>query len=147
MTPYLDGGFLLSLLAKVPGTPLAARFLRAIETPVSINFLHQLQAENMLLRFQSNESPPLRIGGNAGLKLWRQYLDEGVFTLAETDWDTAFRNAIAWNRLGAGIPPSPWLFLHPALALSSGATAFYSFDPRARAMARTHRMKLFPERL
>ncbi len=75
MRPYLDGGFLLALLAKIPGTPIAARLLRTLSTPVPINFLH------------------------------------------------------------------------PALALASGATEFYSFDPRPRRLASSHGMKILPEKL
>src|ERR1041385_8945082 len=115
MRPYLDGGFLLALLAKLPGTPIAARLLRALHPPVPINFLHQLQAENMLVRFQKDPNSSIQIGGNEGFRLWRHYLDEGVFVITEMDWDTAFRNAITWNRTVPDSPPSPWLYLHPAL--------------------------------
>jgi len=147
MKPYLDGGFLLALLARLPGTPIAANLLRSILPPVPINFLHQLQAENMLVRLQKDPNPKLQIGGNDGHRLWHHYLDEGVFALTETDWATAFRNAITWNRTVPDSPPSPWLFLHPALALASGATAFYSFDPRSRLLASRHGIKVLPETL
>jgi hypothetical protein len=147
MNPYLDGGFLLSLLAKTPGTTVASGLLREISTPVPINFLHQLQAENLIVRFQKDPSPEVQVGGNTGQRLWRQYLDEGVFTLTAADWDTAFRNAITWNRLVPEAPPTPWLFLHPALALASGTTHFCSFDPRTRVLARSHGIRLLPEAL
>lgn len=147
MNPYLDGGFLLALLARLPGTPIAANLLRTMETPIPINFLHQLQAENMLVRFQKDANPQIQVGGNAGQQLWRHYLDEGVFALTQADWETGFRNAITWNRLAADAPPTPWLFLHPSLALAAGATAFYSFDPRTRVLASSHGIKIFPESL
>jgi hypothetical protein len=147
MKPYLDGGFLLALLAKLPGTPIAASLLRGIPTPIPINFLHQLQAENMLVRFQKDRDPKIQVGGNDGQQLWRHYVHEGVFALTETDWDTGFRNAVTWNRLAPDSPPSPWLFLHPALALASMATEFFSFDPRSRALASSHGMRVLPERL
>lgn len=147
MKPYLDAGFFLALLVKVPGTPTAASLLREISPPIPINSLHQLQAENMLIRLQKDPNPNLQTGGNDGNRLWRHYIDEGVFALTETDWESALRNAITWNRTIPDSPPSPWLFLHPALALASGATAFYSFDPRTRLLARSHGIRLFPERL
>jgi hypothetical protein len=144
MTPYLDGGFLLTLLAKTPGSPIASGLLRDIPTPIQINFLHQLQAENLLIRLQKDSDPSKQSGGNVGQRLWRHYLDEGVFTLVEPQWDLAFRNAITWNRLLPETPPSPWLFLHPALAVADGATHFFSFDPRARQLVRAHGMQLLP---
>jgi hypothetical protein len=113
--------------------------------PIPVNFLHQLQAENMLIRFQKDADPNLQISGNEGLRLWHHYLRESVFAMASADWESAFRNAITWNRLCHGAPPSLWLFLHPALALTTGATHFCSFDPRTRAMAHTHGMRLLPE--
>jgi hypothetical protein len=145
MSPYFDGGFLLTLLAKTPGTPVASSLLREIPTPIQLNFLHQLQAENLLVRFQKDQNPAIQIGGNDGQRLWRHYLDEGVFSLTPADWDTGFRNAITWNRLATDAPPSPWLFLHPALALASGATHFFSFDPRTRLLARSHEIVVLPE--
>ena len=147
MSPYLDGGFLLASLAKLPGTPIASSLVRAIPTPIPINFLHQLQAENMLLRFQKDRDPKIQVGGNDGQRLWRHYLDESVFALTQTDWETGLRNAITWNRLAPDSPPTPWLFLHPALALAAGATHFFSFDPRTRLLARSHGILVSPEHL
>jgi hypothetical protein len=144
MTPYLDGGFLLALIAKLPGTPVASEQLREIPAPIPLNFLHQLQVENLLIRFQKDRDAKIRVGGNQGQLLWRRYLDEGVFTINAVDWDTVFRNAITWNRMASEASPGPWLFLHPAAALASGATHFFSFDPRTRQLARAHGMKLLP---
>ena len=147
MNPYLDGGFLLVLLTRTPGTSLASAILRKISPPISINFLHQLQAENLLLRFQQDANPDLQINGNEGLRLWNHYLSEGVFSISPVDWESGFRNAITWTRLRPGAPPSPWLFLHPALAVTVGATHFCSFDPRPREIARSHGLELLPRSL
>jgi hypothetical protein len=147
MTPYLDGGFLLTLLAKTPGSPIASELLRNAPTPISINLLHQLQAENLLIRMQRDADLKKQAGGNQGHRLWRQYLDEGVFALTETDWSSALRNAITWNRITPELPPNPWLFLHPALAFANGATHFFSFDPRPRNLVRGRGMALVPEEL
>jgi hypothetical protein len=145
MIPYLDGGFLLVLLARSPGTQAASTVLRGIAPPVSINLLHQLQVENMLIRLQKNPDPNLQVNGNKGLQLWNHYMQEGVFAMASANWESAFRNAITWNRLSHDAPPSLWLFLHPALALTLGTTHFCSFDPRTRIMAHMHGMRLLPE--
>jgi hypothetical protein len=60
MIPYLDGGFLLVLLTRTSGTSLASVTLREITPPISINFLHQLQEENVLIRFQKDSDPGCR---------------------------------------------------------------------------------------
>lgn len=144
MSPYLDGGFLLVLLTRTAGTSIASAILREISPPISINFLHQLQAENLLVRFQKDQTPDLQINGNEGLRLWNHYLREGVFSITPADWDSAFRNAITWTRVHFSAPPSPWLFLHPALAVAAGASHFCSFDPRSREIARCHGLELLP---
>ena len=144
MSHYLDGGFLLVLLTRTSGTSIASAILRKIPPPISINFLHQLQAENLLIRFQKDPNPNLQTNGNEGLRLWNHYLREGVFSILSPDWESSFRNAITWTRLHPNSPPSPWLFLHPAFAVTAGATHFCSFDPRSREIARTHGLKLLP---
>ena len=147
MKPYLDGGFLLVLLSQSRGTKTASTILQKLSPPIEINFLHQLQVENMLIRFQKSEEEHLQVGSNQGLRLWNHYLQEGVFTLTPADWEKAFRNAITWNRHTQDAPPTAWLFLHPALALSAGVTHFCSFDPRTRAMAQSHGIRLIPGRV
>jgi hypothetical protein len=144
MNPYLDGGFLLVLLTRTPGTSIASSILRQMSPPVPINFLHQLQAENLLIRFQRDPNPDLQINGNEGLRLWNHYLSEGVFSLISIDWESCWRNAVTWTRLHQSAPPSPWLFLHPALAVTVGATHFCSFDPRPREIARSRGLTLLP---
>jgi hypothetical protein len=67
--------------------------------------------------------------------------------MISVDWEAGWRNAITWNRLYHQAPPSHWLFLHPALALSVGATHFCSFDPRSRKIARAHGITLLPASL
>ena len=77
----------------------------------------------------------------------RAYLDagfsEGVLQITPADWDSAFRFAITWN--GHNTIPRPFLLLlHPALAMSDGATHFMSFDPRSREVARAVGLQVLP---
>ena len=145
MSPYLDGGFLLTLLVKTGGTATANRLLRG-HAPIALNFLHQLQAENLLIGLQHADTGR-QVAGREGMRLWRHYLAEGVFQLTPADWDSAFRQAIRWNSQSVDAPPLPLLILHAALAVSAGATEFFSFDPRSRAVAKAAGMKIQPERL
>jgi hypothetical protein len=147
MRAYLDAGFLLSaLIHSTKGSPLANQILRAIEAPFPVNFLHQLQAENFLVSQQTAKERSRQAIGTEGLRLWRNYLAEGIFQLVPADWDSAFRLALTWNSQ-SGSPPPFLLLLHPALALSEGATHFLSFDSRARDTARAAGLELLPEEL
>lgn len=147
MTPYLDAGFLLAAILKTDGSPIAHRALRQFTAPFKLNFLHQLQAENLLVNCQKSNQPAKQELGNQGFRTWRNYLAEGVFQLIPADWDSAFRNALTWNEHAVAAPPSPLLLLHPALASVLGASHFLSFDARSRAVAKAAGLKLMPESL
>lgn len=147
MTPYLDAGFLLTLLVPTEGSPIANRLLQRLPAPFTLNFLHQLQAENLLVNLQKSDDSARQTAGLKGQMLWRNLLAEGVFQLGPVDWDTGFRLAVTWNGHSASPPSPPLLLLHPALAAASGATAFLSFDPRSRRVAKAAGLQLLPERL
>ena len=147
MSPYLDAGFLLTLLVPTHGSALANQLLRHSDAPFELNFLHQLQAENLLRRMELSSDPARQIAGRKGRALWRHYLDEGVFLLDLTDWNSALEVAIAWNEHHSSPPPPPLLLLHPALAAISACTAFLSFDPRSRSVAQAVGLRVLPDRL
>jgi hypothetical protein len=148
MTPYIDAGFLATLVIRTPGSPMAWRQVEDFNAPIPLNFLHQLQIENMLVRLQTDKDAGVQRKALESTRLWRNYLAEAVFTVQSTDWDTAFRSALVWNGrfIQPPVPPA-LLLLHPALAAAAGATHFLSFDPRSRAAAKAAGLKLRPERL
>jgi hypothetical protein len=148
MKAYLDAGFLLTTIIPITrGRPAAQQILREIDAPCTLNFLHQLQVENLLVSLQTSAEKARETTGNDGRQLWRNYFSEGVFQLMPADWDSAFRAAINWNNQHVSTPPPFLLMLHPALAAVAGATHFASFDPRSRAVARSAGMELLPENL
>ena len=66
MTPYIDAGFLLTLMFPTDGTAAANQVLRSVTAPFALNFLHQLQAENLLKRMEkSSESGRQNAGRQA----------------------------------------------------------------------------------
>ena len=121
--------------------------MRRVQAPFFLNFLHQLQAENFLVRGQTEGTADEQRAALEGNKLWRQYVDEGVFQFRSADWETAFRVAVTWNRAYTRKAPAPLLLLHPALAAVAGASHFLSFDPRSRQAARAAGLRLLPEEL
>jgi hypothetical protein len=147
MIPYLDAGFLLALLVHGNESYVAMEVLGSFDAPFALNFLHQLQAENLLVRLQKDKDPQKQKAGNEAQRMWRHRLEEGVFQLVPTDWESTYRVAIAWNAHHPESPPAPLLLLHPAAASVAGATHFLSFDPRPRAIARSAGMELLPARL
>jgi hypothetical protein len=147
MIPYLDAGFLLTLLIHTEGSATAKAVLAKCSPPYSISFLHQLQAENLFVQLGKSGHADRQSAGKTALRLWGWFFAEGFFESAEPDWDTAFRLAITWNAALPAAPPPPLLLLHPALAMVSGSTHFLSFDPRSRAIAQRAGLDLLPERL
>lgn len=143
--PYFDTGFLLTLLIQRPGTVLATDVMQQFSPPFSLHLLHQLQTESF---FGRGEHTPQKQIARDGARLWRRYWSEGVFRVVLLDWHSALRIALNWNkRFVSESPPPPLLLLHPALAAVSGATHFYSFDPRSRSLAKVIGLHLAPERL
>jgi len=138
MKAYIDAGVLLSVLVHTDYSAEANGILRHLTGPVSLNYLHQLQAENFLHHKAKRLQDARR-----GLQTWRQYLWERIFEIGSTDWDGGFRLAVEWNR-NEIFAPAPLLVLHPALAVMSQATHFASFDPRSRKVAKSAGLKVLP---
>ena len=141
MKAYIDAGLLLSVLVHTDYSAEASSILRRLPGPLSLNYLHQLQAENFL-HHKARRLPDAQ----RGLQTWRQYIWERIFEVGSLDWDGAFRLAIDWNR-NEIFAPAPLLVLHPALAVMSQATHFASFDTRSRKVAKSVGLKLLPPTL
>ena len=146
MTPYIDVGFLSTLLIKTPARKIAWRNLQKFDPPYALNLLHHLQIENLLARCQLDRDDGIKTTGLEGARLWRFYCQEGVFHVNSVGWDAALRAAISWTQTLTHDVPF-LLILHAALAAESGATQFLSFDSRARQFARRAGLKLLPELL
>lgn len=147
MTPYIDAGFLLTLLVRVEGSVISNAILRELEPPIGINSLHLLQVENFLFQNKFSIDEAHRLFEPQAQRTWTQYLSEGVFIEVSLNWENAFALARTWNRRRSHHPALPLLLLHPALAVLAESTHFLSFDPRSRQIARLAGLKLLPARL
>jgi hypothetical protein len=146
--PFLDSGFLLTLLVKTGGSPIAWEIARRLETSMYVSMLQIFTAENRLLReTQSLElTPTHRAMAENAVQSLHWYLDQQVIRPIQVDYDAAIDLAYRWQR-GARETLPALLLLWPALAVTLGANHFLSFDPRTRELARGAGIKLLPEQL
>jgi len=124
----------------------AYQILRHCEGPILLNRFHRLQAENFMVRLSvSPDGSPT--AAKLALREWRHLLAEGVFALTPVPWEDVFEEAALLNANHPGLPPVPFLILHPAIALKTECTHFLSFTPASRAIAKRAGLTLLPERL
>jgi hypothetical protein len=150
MKPFVDTGFLLTLLVTTGGSGTAWEIARGLNTPLSVASFQIFTIENRLQRqIEADDSTSAdRTGAANALQHLRWYLDQQVFHIIRLDYDIAIDLASAWQRhepSAAGLPAL--LLLWPALAATVGATDFLSFDPRTRPLARSAGLKLWPDKL
>jgi hypothetical protein len=148
MKPFLDSGFLLTLLFTTNGSPVAWQIAQGLEGPIPLASLQIFNTENGLRRqIEAKDSTPSqRALAAAALQRFRWYCEQQVFQTGTLDYDIAIQLAQQWQeRLTKTLPSL--LLLWPALAVTIGATHFLSFDPRTRRLAQTAGLKLLPERL
>jgi hypothetical protein len=147
MTHYLDLGFLLCLVTKASGSPLAWEAVRTLPQPLPLTTLQALQVENGLRKRLLGPDPKLQAVAARAWGLWQFYLREMVFALTLAPWDAAFALARSWNERTPEEPPTSSFLLHPAIAASCGCTHFLSFQPESRALAAAAGMTLLPVKL
>lgn len=148
MKPFLDAGFLLTLLLKTSGSAKAWEIARRLEGPLSLATFQIFTIDNRLQReieADDSSSEQRAVAANA-LQNFRWYLDQQVFRPIRLDYDIAIDLAYRWQRQSRTTLPA-LLLLWPALAVTIGATDFLSFDPRTRALAKASGLRVLPENL
>lgn len=148
MKPFLDSGFLLTLLLKTSGSPKSWEIARRLEGPLSLPTFQIFTIDNRLQReIEARDSTPAQRAVAAhALQNFRWYLEQQVFRPIRLDYDIAIDLAYRWQKQ-SNITLPALLVLWPALASTVGATHFLSFDPRTRQLATDAGMKLLPEKL
>lgn len=149
MKPFLDTGFLLSLVLEMRGSQTAWQLSRRFNEPLHLAHLQRFHLENRLQREIENaqSTAPQRAVAAGALNRLRRYVDELVFQSVPLEYDVALHLAGQWQKQLSGDTPPALLLLWPALAVTAGATHFFSFDPRPRQLAHAAGLKLVPERL
>lgn len=148
MKPFLDSGFLLTLLLKTNGSAKAWEIARRLEGPISLPTFQIFTIDNRLQReIEARDATAAQraVAANA-LQNFRWYLDQQVFRPMRLDYDIAIDLAYRWQKSSSAALPA-LLLLWPALAATVGATHFLSFDPRTRHLAADAGLRLLPEKL
>ena|SRR5688500_14922669 len=148
MKPFLDSGFLLTLLLKTNGSEKAWKIAQELDGPLLLTSFQILSTENRLQReMEADDSTPAhRAQAANGLQNFRWYLEQQVFQSVLLDYGIALDLAYQWQRHSKPTLPT-MLLLWPAMAVTTGATHFLSFDPRTRQLAQTAGLNLLPEKL
>jgi hypothetical protein len=148
MKPFLDSGFLATLLMETSGSEVAWKITRHLETTLLLASFQTFHIENRLQReVESEQSTPREQAmATAALQRFRWYLDQNVFQSIPIDYELAIHLALEWQRRSRKVIPA-LLLLWPALAVTAGASHFLSFDPRTRALAQAADLALLPLKL
>ena len=148
MKSFLDTGFLLTLLFKTSGSARAWEVARRVEGPLMITALQIFNTENRILREieRAESTDNQRAMAANALQNFRWYLEQQVFTPIRLDYDIAIDLAWQWQKRANEVLPA-LLLLWPAMAATTGADTFLSFDPRTRRFAKGAGLKVVPERL
>ena len=147
MNPFLDTGFLLTLLIETDGSTTARSLIRSVESPIPLPRLQSLAIENRLLRAIAEHPGEVSEMSASALAQLRRWQEELVFAEPEPQYDVAFRLAEAWQRQITGSIPPYLVLIWPALSVTQQATHFFSVDPRSRRFAASAGLKLLPEKL
>jgi hypothetical protein len=144
MKPFLDAGFLATLLLKAPGRQLAWELVQQFNPPHYLTHLHVLLIEHLFFHGQGSKE---RQAAAQAQTTWRRHLDEGVFQVEVVDWLPVANLAIDLGRRSLQHQAKPLHYLLAASAAATQSSHFLSFDPRTRYLARMAGLKLLPETL
>src|SRR6188768_1736856 len=100
MKPFLDTGFLLTLLFETGGSPEAWEIARELDGPLTLASLQVFTVENRLQRqIESEETPEvLRAAAVGALQTFRWYLEQQVFQMVRLDYEIAINLASQWQK-------------------------------------------------
>jgi predicted nucleic acid-binding protein len=144
MAAYADSSLLLKLYLREPDSPAALAAVGQINAALWFTPLHRLEITNAIRRNAASGKVRLPQAVRA-MRLLRQDLRQGRYTLAKPSWEAVFRRA---HRLSAKHARTVQVrsldLLHVAAALEVGATDFLSFDDRQRRTAAAEGLNVMP---
>jgi hypothetical protein len=148
VTPFLDTGFLLTILTHRTGAEKAWALLKAGEMPGGISSLQLFFIRHGLGKtlIDPNETEENRDISVRAIKLLDWLIQQDVIRPLPIDYEDVVAVSETWSRKVRTPLPS-LLLIWAACAAISGAIVFLSFDPRTRAFAKGAGLKILPEKL
>jgi hypothetical protein len=100
MKPFLDTGFLLTLLSKTSGSDQAWEIARSVDGPLLLGSFQVFHIENQLQRrMEDKESSDLvRAVAAATLQRLKWYVEQQVFQTMPIDYEIAIQLASQWQK-------------------------------------------------
>lgn len=132
---YAESSFLVSLIMRDGNTGEAFRLSEGLEVPFVFNLLLKLEVTNAIrLKVAAGDLDETKAAQCQG-KI-ADLLERGMWKNAEPMWDNVLRRSIGFSRAHTS---SKWTrafdVFHVAAAVELGASEFWSFDKRQRALA------------
>lgn len=132
---YAESSFLVSLIMRDGNTGEAVRLSEGVEVPFVFNLLLKLEVTNAIrLKVAAGDLDETKAAQCQG-KI-ADLLERGMWKNAEPMWDNVLRRSIGFSRAHTS---SKWTrafdVFHVAAAVELGASEFWSFDKRQRALA------------
>lgn len=132
---YAESSFLVSLIMQDSNTEQAVGLTEGLKVSFVFNLLLKLEVTNAIrLRVAAGELDETKAAQCEG-KI-ADLLERGMWKITEPAWENVLRRAIGFSRAHTS---SKWTrafdVFHVAAAVELGATEFWSFDKRQRALA------------
>ncbi len=144
---YFDSGILVKNYCRELTSPEAIALILVEPPPLPLLHLQEAEIRNALrLKLFRGELTIAAL--KKSLSLLDEDIREGRFDRPHHDIGAIYRRAEALSRLHSSTTGARTLdILHVAAALEIGATSFYSFDHRQRAVAKKAGLKVMPKTL
>lgn len=141
---YADTSFLVPLYIIQSASPLAAAEMRALKGPLLFTAFHRHELRNAIRLCVFRKSITTTVRSDALARL-DEDVGNGVYASCAIPWNEAFARA---EELGVRhterLGNRGFDVLHVAAALALGATTFFTFDLRQKALAKAAGFKVRP---
>jgi predicted nucleic acid-binding protein len=141
---YAESSFLVSLIMPDGNTEQAVRLTESLDRPLAFNLLLKLEVTNAIrLRVAAGDIDDTKATECEG-KI-TDLLDRGMWKTTEPVWENVMWRAIGFSRAHTSSKRTrSFDVLHVAAAIETGATIFWSFDKRQRALAEEVGLRVNP---
>lgn len=132
---YAESSVLTSLLMADSNSGRAMELMAGTRSPLLFNHLLKLEVCNAIRLNVAADVLDEVVAVNCARQV-DELQDSGKWVMAEPDWERVFQRSIGFSRAHtSSMRTRSFDILHVAAAVELGATKFWSFDKRQRALA------------